>query len=133
MRRRRFLQNLVWLTGGLLVGCNKKTFSGSEGKKLVKGYVRSGGQGIANVVVSDGYNVVTTNERGAYEFEVHPEATSVFVSTPAGFNFISDTGIARHYYLLNEANKKNINFELQSLGRNDNEHQFIIWADPQVK
>lgn len=40
----------------------------------------------------------------------------------------------RHYHLLqNVKPAEDINFELQSLGRSDVEHEFIIWADPQVK
>jgi hypothetical protein len=31
------------------------------------------------------------------------------------------------------ADNKKADFELTSLGKNDNDHQFVIWADPQVK
>jgi hypothetical protein len=86
------------------------------------------------VVVSDGYNVVETNKKGKYEFEPHPEAVAIFISTPSGYAFKNENGIARHYRLFQDVNtKKEISFDLVPLDANDNEHQFIIWADPQVK
>jgi hypothetical protein len=134
MQRRRFIQNMAWLTGGMLAGCNKKLYTSKEEANLLKGYVRSGSRGVANVVVSDGYNLVLTDNKGAYEFPLHPDATSVFISTPSGYSFIEEKSIARHYHLVQDiTNKQGVNFELQQLDKDDNEHQFIIWADPQVK
>ena len=134
MQRRRFIKNLSWLAGGF-VATNfipAKAFEGN-GKKL-KGRVLSNGREVANVVVSDGYNVVATNKKGEYEFEQHPDATAIFISTPSGYAFKNENGIARHYRLLKDIKKrKEINFDLVSLEQDDNEHQFIIWADPQVK
>lgn len=134
MQRRRFIRNFAWLTGGLLVGCNKKVFSSSETGRQLKGFVKSAGKGIANVIVSDGYNVVATNDKGAYDFEMNPNADAVFISTPKGYEFKHSNGIARHYRLLqNVTSGKEVNFDLVPLDKDDNEHQFIIWADPQVK
>ena len=87
MQRRRFIRNFAWLTGGLLVGCNKKVFSSSETGRQLKGFVKSAGKGIANVIVSDGYNVVATNDKGAYDFEMNHNADAVFISTPKGYEF----------------------------------------------
>ena len=40
----------------------------------------------------------------------------------------------RHYRKLKEINlKKNLVFDLVPLDKDDTEHQFVIWADPQVK
>jgi hypothetical protein len=134
MKRRIFLQNLAWLTGGVAVSSYTPFKHLIVSGKKLKGHVRSGKKGLAGVVVSDGYSVVLTDKEGKYELEPHPDATSIFISTPAGFAFANENGIARHYRLLAESNKtKNINFNLQPLNRNDDEHQFIIWADPQVK
>lgn len=134
MLRRRFIKNMSWLAGGLLVGCNKKIYSATGQEKFIKGAVKSGGKGIANVVISDGYSVVATNEKGAYELELHPEATAVFISTPSGYAFQQEKGIARHYQQSGTiAGSKSVDFDLVRLDKDDNEHQFIIWADPQVK
>ncbi len=134
MQRRKFIQNIAWLTGGLVAGSYIPAKAFVEKGNKIKGYVLSGGKGVRNVVVSDGYNVVETNKKGKYEFEPHPEAVAIFISTPSGYAFKNENGIARHYRLFQDVNtKKEISFDLVPLDANDNEHQFIIWADPQVK
>lgn len=132
MKRRSFLQNIAWLTGGVLIA-NRLPAATNYGAKKIKGRVAAHGKGIKGVVVSDGYSVVATNDNGKYELEPHPAATAIFVSTPAGYAFNHSDGIARHYRMLKDISKKSVDFELEKLDKDDNEHQFIIWADPQVK
>ncbi|MBC7949035.1 MAG: calcineurin-like phosphoesterase C-terminal domain-containing protein [Chitinophagaceae bacterium] len=134
MQRRKFIRNIVGLTGGLVfAGLLPQSALAAKDRKI-KGRVISGGKGVRNVVVSDGYNVVVTNDKGKYEFELHPDATSVFISTPSGYAFKHENGIARHYRLRKDLEQKGVlNFDLVPLDVNDDEHQFIIWADPQVK
>ncbi len=134
MKRRKFIQQAGLLAGGLVIaGWKTATASLSDNKKI-KGYIRSGKKGLANVVVSDGYSVVLTSNTGKYEIDLHPDAIAVFVSTPSGYAFPQERNIARHYRLLTEVNtRKDIDFNLDKLGKDDNEHQFVIWADPQVK
>lgn len=134
MKRRKFIQQAGLLAGGLVMaGWNTASASETAGKKI-KGIVRSGKKGLAAVVVSDGYSVVQTNNAGKFEMELHPNAVAVFVSTPAGYAFPQERNIARHYKKVTDINtRKDIEFNLEKLTRDDNEHQFIIWADPQVK
>ena len=134
MQRRKFILNLAWLTGGVALTDISYARDFEKKKKRIKGFVLSGGKGIKNVVISDGYTVVETDKNGKYEFDPHSEATAVFISSPAGYEFNNYKGIANHYRLLNDVNKKkNVNFDLVPLSVNDEEHQFIIWADPQTK
>jgi Predicted phosphohydrolases len=133
MKRRIFLQNMTWLTGGLMAACHVPAETFEAGEKI-RGQVKSNGKGIKDVVVSDGYSVVLTDSKGRYEIEPHALATNVFISTPSGYAFQNDKGIARHYRSVKSiSNRKKVDFDLQPLDRDDNEHQFIIWADPQVK
>lgn len=133
MQRRKFIQHAAWLTGGLIFA-KELPASVFTGDKNLKGRVTSGKKGIKGVVVSDGYNVVATDDKGKYEFELHPEAVSIFISTPAGYEFIHENNIARHYKLAKDISfKKDVDFVLKPIGKDDNEHQFFIWADPQVK
>lgn len=134
MKRRSFLQTIAWLTGGLLLkSCVPARDLFTSGEKL-KGRVLSNGKGLAGVVISDGYTVLATDANGEYELEPHADAVALFVSTPAGYEFLQTKSIARHYYLLSEiSDRKNANFSLQPLTKNDDDHSFIIWADPQVK
>ncbi len=134
MKRKEFIISLGWLTAGVLTS---KLLPASEvfnKQKKIKGRVLSSGKGIKNVVVSDGYSVVLTNGDGKYEIEPNEAATAVFVSTPSGYEFKNSNGISRHYILMSDIKtKKNNDFELTALNKNDDEHEFIIWADPQVK
>src|SRR4030095_808922 len=117
------------ITGGLVTSAYLPASVLQNRKKKIKGSVLSGKKGIANVVVSDGYNVVRTDKKGKYELDLHAEAVAIFVSTPSGYSFINQKGISRHYHWVNDINsKKSIDFNLVPLGVNDDEHQFIIWA-----
>ena len=133
MNRRKFIQQVSLLTGGLVLAAQTPLSAFINADKKVKGRITAKGKGLASVVVSDGYTVMTTDKKGRFEFEPHPEAVTVFISTPAGYEFVQEKNISRHYKLLSGTDKKEIRFELRPLSTNDNEHQFFIWADPQVK
>lgn len=134
MQRRHFIQNLAWLTGGLLINSFTPAKALLPKGKKIKGQVLSKGKGVEGVIISDGYSVLQTGKKGKYELIPHPEAIAIFISTPSGYAFKNEEGIARHYRLLQDVNtNKDINFDLAPLGVNDDEHDFIIWADPQVK
>ena len=98
---------------------------------MYKRQVLSNGKGVANVVISDGFNVVQTDKDGKYVIEVNSLAKFVWVSTPSGYEFKTESYVAKHYETLTAG--KNLNFELKPLKQKDNRHNFIIWADPQVK
>ncbi len=133
MKRRSFIQKITWLSGGVIASSWIPVNALDAGKKI-KGRVISNNKGIKNVVVSDGYSVIVTDSKGRYEIEPHPAATNIFISTPSGYAFKNENGISRHYHSLkNITTKKNLDFELTRLDKDDTEHQFIIWADPQVK
>ena len=134
MQRRKFIQQTALLTGGLIASAWLPVNALTSSEKKVKGAVRSKGRGLKGVVVSDGYSVVTTNAAGKYEMPVHPDAVAVFVSTPAGYAFVEERGVSRHYRMLQDHPlRKPINFDLTPLDTDDNEHQFVIWADTQVR
>lgn len=123
---------MTWLTGGFVTACQLPADTFEAGKKI-KGRVTANGKGIKDVVVSDGYTVITTDVKGRYELIPHPAAGNIFISIPSGYEFNNQNGIARHYHSLSTIDRRNADFELISLNKNDNEHQFVIWADPQVK
>jgi hypothetical protein len=130
MNRRRFIQAFTTLTGGLILSRSLPAQILNGQQKRLTGRVLSSGKALQGVVVSDGYAVVATDKKGRYAFEVHPDARHVFVSTPSGFAFQNEAGISRHYSAISDTN---IDFNLTRLHKDDNEHQFVIWADPQVK
>ncbi len=134
MNRRKFLQQVSLLTGGLIFAAQTPLSAFTNADKKLKGRIIAKGKGLAGVVISDGYKVLATDKKGRFEFQPHPDAVTLFISTPAGYEFLHEKKIARQYKQVNSLNfKKEIKFELKPLDKNDNEHQFIIWADPQVK
>lgn len=131
MNRRLFIQNFSLLTTGLVVSLNNEAFSQLQRGNTIKGRVSSGKNGLANVVVSDGYSVVLTDKKGNYKIKTNPQATSVWLSSPAGYEFPTKASLASHYHILGSRNE--YNFELKKLKKDDQHHRFIIWADPQIK
>lgn len=138
MKRRRFLQQFMWLTGsGLVAGCAKPLAgagkSAAAGDRL-SGKVTAAGQPLANVIVSDGYSVVATDSKGQYALPVNKLARFVFVSTPAGHAFAHENRIVKQYRVIKDLqNKAAVDFQLEPLHQADDHHKFLIWADPQVK
>ncbi len=134
MQRRKFIQQLSAITGGVFLLGNTAFARLTADSKKIKGRVLVDGRGLQHVVVSDGYSVIATDKKGRFEIEANPGAVNIFISTPAGFEFLHEKNITRHYQSISLTEKNNeIVFELQPLSGDDYEHDFIIWADPQVK
>ncbi|RZK69265.1 MAG: metallophosphoesterase, partial [Pedobacter sp.] len=75
MNRRSFIQKTGLLTTTLFVSLKSySAFSFLDLDNKVSGRVTSKGKGIANVVVSDGFNVIQTDKNGKYSIEVNPLA-----------------------------------------------------------
>ncbi|RFZ84174.1 metallophosphoesterase [Mucilaginibacter terrenus] len=128
MNRRSFIQSVAILTGGAFIALNNQAFADANDK--VKGRVTNGKNGVKGVVMSDGYSVVSTDADGYYEITPNTRAKSIFMSTPAGYAFKTDYSLAKQYEKLDSGH---FDFKLEQLRKNDNNHHFIIWADPQVK
>lgn len=119
------------ITGSAFISLQSDAFSKLRRDKTITGIVSDGKRGIANVVISDGYSVVVTDAKGNYTITTNDKATNIFMSTPAGYEFKTDYNVTRLYETLGSRNQ--YDFKLKALKKNDNKHNFIIWADPQVK
>ncbi|GAB3541391.1 calcineurin-like phosphoesterase family protein [Pontibacter brevis] len=109
----------------------------AKGKELstisLSGRVQAQGKGVPGVAVTDGINVTLTDAKGNYELESNATADFVYISTPRGFEFNQEQGIARFYKKIEAARGKfKADFELKKLSQDDTQHNFIIWADPQM-
>jgi hypothetical protein len=131
MNRRSFIQKSTLLTSTVFISLKSFPSSLFSVDGLVSGTVTSRGKAVAGVVISDGYSVVQTDKIGNYQIQLHELARFVWISTPSGYEFKTESSIARHYYKPDSAGK--LNFDLKPLKQDDNKHNFIIWADPQVK
>ncbi|CAN5867699.1 calcineurin-like phosphoesterase family protein [soil metagenome] len=142
MIRRKFLQGLglLGLGAGLPFSARE---AGAAAKPpglkrnvapvALKGKVQHNGKGIAGVAVTDGYNVVQTDQGGSYSFSSHPAAEFVYVSLPRGYAIPHEKGVARFYAPIKAGSKtQTANFALEKLSVDDTKHAFVVWADPQI-
>jgi len=139
MERRNFIKNVLLFTGGIFsyssFANNVSGFGFSRSaRNTIRGKVMFNGEPLSNVVVTDCYSVVATNANGVYQITPHQDAEFITVSTPSGYHFVHDEYIVRQYkYIAEMEQNKMFDFELIPLLQSDTKHQFVIWADPQVK
>lgn len=131
MNRKSFLQSVGFIAGSAFISLQTNAFSNLQRNKVISGKVTDKNKGVANVVISDGFSVVLTDAKGKYTIAVDDKATNLFMSTPSGYEFKTNSNIARQYEQLGSRNE--YDFTLTRLKRNDNKHNFIVWADPQVR
>lgn len=131
MKRRSFLKNIGLITGGAFISIKSNAFTELKRDNYIIGHVRHENKGLKNVVISDGFSVVLTDTNGKYSINLNEKATNVFMSTPAGYEFKTNYNIAQQYETLGSRNE--YDFALTRLKKDDLNHHFIIWADPQIR
>ena len=105
----------------------------------IKGYVRSNGTPLANVVVSDGLLCTTTNANGFYSLKSNlAETKFVMVSIPSGYTAPTDAnGLPIFYHRVTEKEKiKNIcvaDFSFNKIANNADRFTLLVGADPQPR
>ncbi|OAQ39318.1 metallophosphoesterase [Pedobacter psychrophilus] len=131
MKRRSFIQSLGLITGGAFISLKSNAFTKLKRAETISGSVKNGKKGIKDVVISDGFSVVKTDINGNYSLTPNEKALSIFMSTPAGYEFKTSYNVAQQYEKLGSRNQ--YDFMLTALKRDDKNHHFIVWADPQVR
>lgn len=99
-----------------------------------EGYVLCNGQGITNVVVTDGTNLTQTDETGKFSLPYNPSATHVYISSPAGYTVPVEKSVPMFWMDLKKVkDRKNIGFTLNKMTVSDDRHFFVAVGDPQVR
>lgn len=134
-KRRSFLKSIALLGTALsapatLFASDKAFISPVLKEALVSGKVLDQGKGVQGVPVTDGFTIVTTDHEGSFELQADPRSEFIYLSTPAGYEFNHQSGIAQFYKPITGSD---FNFSLKKLGKDDNEHVFVVWADPQIQ
>jgi len=95
----------------------------------VKGMVHIAGVGLAGVVVSDGVEVVTTDEKGIYYLPSKKEKDFTFISVPSGHEVETNTVLPVFYKHFEAAANvvETINFELKPV--NNDKHVVLALGD----
>lgn len=96
----------------------------------VYGIVSCGDKGIPGVVVSDGYEVVTTDSDGVYQFRSAKKHKYVFISVPSGYEAISDGVFPKLHQQLVKGQKEQerIDFPLIEAPGQEN-HTMLFFGD----
>lgn len=93
------------------------------------------GKGVADVIVSDGYNCVKTDSLGRYKMKRDSLARFIYYSVPADCEVPthSENDRTAYFYQAVTANKKIYNFTLTRLpGGKETSYKMIVIGDPQV-
>ena len=98
----------------------------------IKGTVKdTEGNGIAEVVVSDGLNTVVTDSKGRFRMDTDKDSRFVFISTPSGY--ISSTlGKGNLFYKELNEDVNRYDFIVEKNSKDDTNHNVIVIADPQI-
>jgi hypothetical protein len=102
----------------------------------VRGRVRSGGEGLAGVAVSDGLEVVATDSEGRFELVTRSGESFLRCSIPAGQRIPqNETGTARAFQpiLPDARGEAEALFDLEALEGPDDDHVLLLLADIQTE
>ena len=123
------MKKIFFTLSALLLGANLLASS-----YIVSGHVYDqAGKPVAEVKVTDGYNFVRTDQRGAYEIDVHDDAQFVYISIPAGYETPEWHGAPLFYReLTREGKGQTADFNIVRTGVDETKHLFVVWADVQV-
>lgn len=100
----------------------------------IKGYVRdSDGNPIANVAVSDGFSVVTTDKEGFYSIDITQDAWYIFISIPEEYEIPTNKYGLPCFFKEYPGFSDWFNFELKRMpGGKESRFALFGLADPQV-
>ena len=142
MFRRKFLQSLGLVGLGTAlplstVEAQNKAKAADQPFNLnpitIKGKVHQNGKGLAGVPVTDGYNIVLTDKAGKYTLNTNATAEFVYLTIPRGYDIPHQNGIAKFFKPIAPSTaNQTADFALQKLDRDDTNHNFVVWADPQM-
>ena len=133
--RRTFLKKCAAVASGLAVPWASTAASPRARTIKVTGRVTSQGKGLGGVPVTDGVTVTQTDARGQFRFASSTRQPYVYLSVPAGYRIPQhETGTARFYQPLDNEDRDAVeaNFSLQPMAWDDEEHAFLVLADPQM-
>lgn len=131
MRIKKNIRLILLAYGLSLIGLSAQTPSASF---VITGKISTPENvGVANVVVSDGYHVTTTNSDGQYSLNSNNLAKHVFISVPSDFKVPHEGNIPRFYKSI-KSTTSNITIDFTLTKQNKDEHLVLtVMADPQAQ
>lgn len=99
----------------------------------ISGYVRCNQQGVAGVAVSDGVNVVKTDDKGYYSLTSDlASADFVRISIPSGYEVDTDGILPRFYAAIDPAATKEQQFDFNLTAVDNERHLLLVMADMHI-
>lgn len=99
-------------------------------KRVLKGKVLCDEVGVANVIVTDGENFTTTDDKGHYKLESEEDKGLVYITIPAGYTVKSKNSVPMFWHKIKGGN--DYDFTLIKKEQDDTHHGFVVIADPQI-
>lgn len=102
----------------------------SPDNERVHGKVYAELGGLTDVVVTDGYNCVTTGDDGSFSLIPHPDASFIYISTPRGYLPDNENQVPL-FYIPMDNKKKQYDFLLKKNPVDDTRQLLLVNSDPQ--
>lgn len=91
------------------------------------------GKGIPGIPVSDGYNIIQTDQDGNYQLITNRAADFIMVTIPSMYEIPMKNGLPDIGTPIDkQKEKQQIHFTLKPLDKPETDHRLIVFADPQV-
>jgi len=135
--RRQFLRNLVGASAAAgLPSVLGWTSSAPATDVRIQGRVQAEGEGLEGVPVTDGRRIVDTAADGSFELASSTRQPFVYLSVPSGYRIPTrPTGTAQFYRPIapDADGEMEVQFDLAPLRQSDEQHAFLVLADPQTQ
>ncbi|MDR2652469.1 MAG: calcineurin-like phosphoesterase C-terminal domain-containing protein [Prevotellaceae bacterium] len=97
--------------------------------KNIKGVVYCGSEGIANVIVSDGFDVTITDENGIYYLSSEKKNGYVFISVPSGYEAPVKNGMVQFFAYLTQPQTVTEQRDFSLIQSDQSEYIVLAMAD----
>ncbi|MCK9627223.1 MAG: PQQ-binding-like beta-propeller repeat protein [Bacteroidales bacterium] len=107
------MKRLRLISGGAMLSLMLLCSSITIAQQKVSGIITdTKGNGISGVVVSDGFNIYKSGDKGLFSFDASPRARFVYISTPSGYEQVSP-----FYIRISGTLSQSFEFRLKRVGK----------------
>lgn len=99
--------------------------------KNITGRVICEGKGVEGVQISNGIDIALTDKKGNFNLPDSESSSMIFYTLPSGYESPVHKGIPQFYKKKN-TNENKIEFQIKKSEIPQDNHAFVVWADPQV-
>lgn len=101
------------------------------GQRVITGEVKANGKGVANVIVSSGFQFTETDKRGKFKLAINEGNKFVQITNPSGYLVEQENSVPLFYHELHDS-VRNYNFTLVKNPKDETNHSLVVQTDVQV-